>query len=56
MNDEQCSVIVEAIKDLTRAVNEVAQNVDNIWCYSDSELRKEVHLIAEVIEDIACKL
>lgn len=51
MTDEQCNVIVDAIKDLTLSVREVADSLSNISPYHDDDLRKEVHLIAEIIED-----
>ncbi len=56
MNDEQCNTIISAIKELTTAVQTVAENIDGISSYYDHNLRKEVHLIAEVIEDIGYKL
>lgn len=56
MNDEQCNAIIDAIKVLTSAVQAVADNVDTIYTYYDGDLRKEVHLIAEVIEDIGSRL
>ena len=52
MNDDQCTLIVEAIKDLTNAVREVGENIDNISCYSDHDLRKELRIIAQVLEDM----
>jgi len=52
MNDEQCNALIEAIKDLTSAVHTVAENIDNICSYSDYDLRKEVNLIAKILEDI----
>lgn len=52
MNDEQCKAIINAIKDLTDSVDTVATNIDNIYTYSDCDLRKELHLIAEILEDI----
>lgn len=55
MNDEQCMALIDAIKELTSAVREVAENVDGISSYYDFELRKELHLIAEVIEGKAIR-
>jgi len=52
MNDEQCMAIVDAIKDLSSAMREVSEKIDNIGYYSDYELKKEIHLIAEILEDI----
>ena len=54
MNDDQCNVIIDAIKELTDSIKEVKEAIDDLRysSYSDSDLRKEVHLIAEVLEDI----
>ncbi len=51
MNDEQCNALIEAIKELTTAVREVAENVDNISSYYDKELRKEIRLVAQILEE-----
>jgi hypothetical protein len=56
MNDEQFNLLINSINKLTTAVQQVAENIDNISPYSDYDLRKEVHLIAEVIEDGVMKL
>lgn len=52
MTNDQCNAIIKAISELTNAVRDVATNIDNIYTYSDLDLRKEVHLIAEILEDI----
>lgn len=52
MNDDQCNVIVKAIKELTSAVHAVGEKIEENCCYYDGDLRKEVHLIAEILEDI----
>lgn len=55
MNDDKCNVLVEAIKELTSAVQSVAENVSDISSYYDGELintlRKELRIIAQVIEE-----
>ena len=56
MNDDQCEAIILAIDRLTAAVSEVAEKVDGIGSYYDYDLRKEVHLVAEVLEDIKNRL
>ena len=52
MNDEQCTLIVEAIRDLSSAMREVSEKVDNISWYSDYDLVKQIKVIAEILEDI----
>lgn len=52
MNDEQCTAIVDAIKELTAATNEVAANVWSIISYNDENLVKQVDLLAQMVEDI----
>lgn len=52
VTNDQCNAIIKAISELTNAVRDVATNIDNIYTYSDLDLRKEVHLIAEILEDI----
>ena len=51
MTDEQCNAIVDAIKGLTMAVREVAENVDGIYSYHDTDLCKEVRLVAQILEE-----
>ena len=52
MTDEQCNALITAIKDLTTAVRDVAENVDNISCgYYDTDLCKEVRLVAQILEE-----
>ena len=52
MNDEQCMAIVDAIKDLSSAMREVAEKVDGILWYSDEALVKEIRLLSSIVEDI----
>lgn len=52
MNDEQCNAIIFAIKELTAATLTVAENLDAIYTYSDSDLVKQVNIIAQILEDI----
>lgn len=52
MNDEQCTLIVESIRELTNSIHIVGEKIDNIGYYSDYQLRKEVNFIAQILEDI----
>ena len=52
MTDEQCNVLMDAIKDLTSAVHSVAESIDNISGFNDHDLIQEVQGIRKVLEDI----
>lgn len=52
MTDEQCMAIVDAINELTSAVNTVAENLDNLHTYCDSDLRKEIKVISGIMADM----
>lgn len=56
MTDDQCNLIIEAIKGLTLAMIQVSESVDNIYSYNDTDLVKQVNIVAQVIEDIGCRL
>lgn len=56
MTDEQCTAIIDAIKELTAATREVAENVNSIWSYDDEKLVRQVNLVAQMVEDIGCKI
>lgn len=44
--------IVDAIKELTSATREVAEKIDYLFNYDDTNLVKQVNLVAQILEDI----
>jgi hypothetical protein len=56
MTDDQCTAIVDVIKELTAATREVAENISSIWSYDDEKLVKQVNLVAQMVEDISIKI
>lgn len=52
MTDEQCNALIDAIKDLTSAVHNVAENIDNLPGFNDNDLIQEVKGVRKVLEDI----
>ena len=60
MTDEYCQLLLDSINRLTDAVYSSASKIevaiDNIYTTSTTQLEKEIHLVAELIEDIAIKL
>lgn len=60
MNDEQCQALIDCIDRLTKAVENntlrIEASIDNIYTTSTTQLEREIHLVAELIEDISIKL
>jgi len=49
MTDEQCQVIVDAIKELTNAIHIVGEKIEGISSYDDCYLRGEVSKVASIL-------
>jgi ABC-type transporter Mla subunit MlaD len=60
MTDEQCQALIDSLDRLTQAVydntSRIEGAIDNIYTTSTRQLEKEIHLVAELIEDISIKI
>ena len=60
MTDEQCQALIDSLDRLTDAVHssssKIENAIDNIYTTSTTQIEREIHLEAELIEDIAIKL
>jgi ABC-type transporter Mla subunit MlaD len=60
MTDEQCQALIDSLDRLTDAVHssssKIENAIDSIYTTSTTQIEREIHLVAELIEDIAIKL
>lgn len=50
MTDEQCTAIIEAVKDLTNAVHEVGAEISSHMGYCDIDVVDELRAITKAIK------